>query len=96
MKISHHTKRALKELVNLSNALGLYYIEPRDRSHKMFYKLFKVYKNITIELFTGFEKEWLGTLSLDIQVKPQIRFGFILIGLQFELSIFKEREDIIQ
>ncbi len=101
MNIPLQQKKALKELVNLSEALHLYDDEfPKE--NKMFYTIFKISPLTAIEFFGGFEREWLGTFSFQSRIyrglnkKWCYNLSVILFGCQFEFSIYEEKEEIIR
>jgi len=94
-------KKAIKELTNLSQAQHLYDSWPKHlRSSKLIYKLKKINKNTAVELFFGFEREWLYKINFDIEFYTNHNYkwcfviGFIFFGIQFDLNIFKEEGDI--
>ncbi len=96
-------RKAIKELTNLSQAMHLYEPFPKSlRSGKLIYKLNKITKNTALELFLGFQREWLGKINFDIELyknhnaKLCFSLGFILFGIQFDLHIFEEKEEICQ
>lgn len=100
MKIPLRQKKALKELINLSEALHLYDIEA-SKKNKMFYTILKLSPMTAIEFFCGFERAWLGTLHVQSQIyrglnkKLCYNFSVIIFGFQFEFSIYEEKEEIV-
>lgn len=96
-------RKALKELTNITEAMRLYEtIDKSKRTGKMIYKLKRISKSKVIELFCGFQREWLGKINFDIELYRNHNYkwcfgiGFILFGLQFDFNIFEETESVCQ